>query len=172
MKQADDEHTKGKAAALKKYGTEEKWFAAHDPELDRFIGYDKVSFCVVLPDGKRIWTRQDVGDGYGGLLNYLSQNEKYRDIVPVLQQAAEREQARLAAEVAPPDISVSDEDWQTIQGVIGAADQPPHDPLAPAYNPGDTVYLNNTAFEITGIGLLDVELRDPALPIPPFPHRE
>ena len=30
------------------------------------------------------------------------------------------------------------------------------------------VYLNNTAFEITGIGLLDVELRDPALPIPLF----
>ena len=66
------------------------------------------------------------------------------------------------------DITVSDEEWQTIQNVIGAADQPPHDPLAPAYAPGDTVYLNDTAFEITGIGLLDVELRDPALPIPLF----
>jgi len=50
----------------------------------------------------------------------------------------------------------------------GAADLPPHDPFAPAYRPGDIVYLNNTAFEITGIGLLDVELRDPALPIPLF----
>ena len=67
------------------------------------------------------------------------------------------------------DITVSDGDWQAIQDVIpGAADQPPHDPLAPAYAPGDTVYLNDTAFEITGIGLLDVELRDPALPIPLF----
>ncbi len=66
------------------------------------------------------------------------------------------------------DITVSDEDRQTIQEVIGAADQPPHDPFAPPYRPGDMVYLNNTAFEITGIGLLDVELRDPALPIPLF----
>jgi len=64
------------------------------------------------------------------------------------------------------DIAVSDEEWQTIQEVTGATDQPPHDPLAPAYAPGDTVYLDNTAFEITGIGLLDVELRDLALPIP------
>ncbi|MDE7246044.1 MAG: hypothetical protein K2O18_19000, partial [Oscillospiraceae bacterium] len=66
------------------------------------------------------------------------------------------------------DITVSDEEWQTIQEVIGAADRPPHDPLAPAYKVGDTVYLNNTAFEITGIGLLDVELRDPAMFYPIF----
>ena len=64
------------------------------------------------------------------------------------------------------DITLSDEEWQTVQEVIGAADQPPHDPLAPAYNVGDTVYLNDTAFEITDINLFDVQLRDPALPIP------
>ena len=64
------------------------------------------------------------------------------------------------------DITVSDEDWQAIQNVIGAADLPPHDPLAPPYKLGDTVYLNNTAFEIAVIGLFDVQLRDPALPIP------
>ena len=64
------------------------------------------------------------------------------------------------------DITVSDEDWRAIQNVIGAADQPPHDPLAPAYSLGDTVYLNDTAFEIVSIGLFDVELQDPALPIP------
>ncbi len=64
------------------------------------------------------------------------------------------------------DITVSDKEWDTIQNVIGAADQPPHDPLAPAYAPGDTVYLNDTAFEIVGIGLFDVDLQDPALPIP------
>jgi len=188
MKRADDEHTKGEAAAIKKYGTREKWYAANDPELDRFIGYDKVSFCVILTDGMRIWERQDVGDGNGGLLDYLSKREKYRDIVPILQEAAKREQA----ETLPPDLSgqpviregdtitigsgdaahevditVSDEDWQTIQEVIpGAADQPSHDPLAPAYRPGDIVYLQNTAFEIEEIGIFDVQLRDPSLPIP------
>ena len=46
--------------------------------------------------------------------------------------------------------------------------QPPHDPLAPAYKVGDTVYLENTAFEITGIGLLDVQMLDPTLRYPVF----
>ncbi len=179
----------GRTLNIKKYGTEQRWIESKDPEFDEFSGYDKVSFVIVLPDGVRVWGRQDVGDGYGGLLDYLRQNEKYRDIVPILQQAAEREQAA----ALPPDLSdrpvtregntitigsgdashevditVSDEDWQNIQEVIGAAEQPPHDPFAPPYRPGDMVYLNNTAFEITGIGLLDVELRDPALPIPLF----
>ena len=189
MKQADDRRVAGREAAIKKYGTEQRWIESKDPEFDEFFGYDKVSFVIVLPDGVRVWGRQDVGAGYGGLLDYLRQNEKYRDIVPILQQATEREQAA----ALPPDLSdrpitregdtitigsgdashevditVSDEDWQTIQEVVGATGQPPHDPLAPPYKPGDMVYLNNTAFEITGIGLLDVELRDPALPIPLF----
>ena len=177
MKQADDKRVAGKKAAIKKYGTEQRWIESKDPEFDEFFGYDKVSFVIVLPDGVRVWGRQDVGDGYGGLLDYLRQNEKYRDIVPILQQAAEREQARFAAEAAPPDpsgqpvtheadITVSDEDRQNIQEVIGAADQPPHDPLSPPYKPGDIVYLQNTAFEIGEIGIFDVQLRDPSLPIP------
>ena len=40
------------------------------------------------------------------------------------------------------------------------------DPLAPAYNVGDTVYLDNTAFEITDINLFEVQLRDPAQTYP------
>ena len=36
-------------------------------------------------------------------------------------------------------------------------------PEALRYNVGDTVYLDDTAFEITNIGLFDVELRDPSL---------
>ena len=52
------------------------------------------------------------------------------------------------------------------QEVISAADQPTHDPLAPAYNVGDTVYLDKTAFEITDINLFDVQLRDPTLAYP------
>ena len=68
------------------------------------------------------------------------------------------------------DITASDKEWQTIQEIIGAADQSPHDPLAPAYKVGDTVYLDNTAFEITEIGLFDVQLLDPVLPIPILRH--
>lgn len=50
--------------------------------------------------------------------------------------------------------------------ITGAADRPPHDPFAPLYNIGDTVYLDKTAYEITDISLFDIQLRDPALPIP------
>ena len=38
----------------------------------------------------------------------------------------------------------------------------------PPYKVGDTVYLDNTAFEITAIRQFDVELRDPALAYPIF----
>ena len=44
--------------------------------------------------------------------------------------------------------------------------QPARDPLAPAYQPGDTVYLDKTAYEIYGIGLLDVDLQDPTQTYP------
>ena len=44
--------------------------------------------------------------------------------------------------------------------------QPARDPLAPAYQPGDTVYLDKTAYEIYGIGLFDVELQDPTQAYP------
>ena len=39
---------------------------------------------------------------------------------------------------------------------------------APSYKVGDTVYLDNKPFEITGIGSSDVQLRDPALAYPIF----
>ena len=195
MKQADTEYTEGKASAIKKYGTWQKWYDANDPETSRFLSYDEVKFTIVLPDGRTFTERQDIGDGEGGLLDFLGNYRQYREIVPLLQEAVQKEQERIEAEVQPVseapdfsgkpvvregdtitigdgpasheiDITVSDEEWQTIQEVVGAADQPPHDPLAPAYAPGDMVYLDNTAFEIVGIGLLDVNLQDPALPIP------
>ncbi len=93
-------------------------------------------------------------------------NRLHREIIdetyPVLSQPQQE------AEV--PDLSGHPvtREGDAVQEFTGAADLPPHDPFAPAYRPGDIVYLNNTAFEITGIGLLDVELRDPALPIPLF----
>ncbi len=192
MKQADDEYVAGKNAAMEKYGTWQKWYDANDPEFDQFLSYDKVKFTIVLPDGRTFTERQDIGDGDGGVLDFLGQYEKYRDIIPILQQAVEREMERLGImEQAPDlfsqpvtrngdtitigsgdaahevDITVSDEEWQAIQEVApSTADQPPRDPLAPAYQPGDTVYLDKTAYEIYSIGLFDVELQDPTQAYP------
>ncbi len=44
----------------------------------------------------------------------------------------------------------------------------PRDPLAPAYAVGDTVYLDDTAFQITEVSDYNVQLRDPALAYPIF----
>lgn len=49
-----------------------------------------------------------------------------------------------------------------------AGDEPARDPLAPAYQVGDSVYLEDTLFQITGLHGDDVELLDPALAYPIF----
>nr|WP_242869099.1 SNF2-related protein [Ruthenibacterium lactatiformans] len=66
------------------------------------------------------------------------------------------------------DITVSDEEWQRIQEAIPDTAPPARDPLAPAYQVGDTVYLDDTAFVIENIGTFDVQLRDPAQRYPIF----
>jgi len=91
MKQADDEYVTKKTAAMAKYGTWQKWYDANDPEYKAFLGYDKVKFTVVLPDGRTFTERQDIGDGDGGVLDFLSKYDAYREIVPALREAANKE---------------------------------------------------------------------------------
>ena len=91
MKQADDEYVTQKAAAMAKYGTWQKWYDADDPEYNAFLGYDKVKFTLVMPDGRTFTERQDIGDGDGGVLDFLGLYDKYREIVPVLKEAVRKE---------------------------------------------------------------------------------
>ena len=66
------------------------------------------------------------------------------------------------------DITVSDEEWQQIQEAIPEEKVPARDPLALAYQVGDTVYLDDKPFVIENIGTYDVQLRDPSLHYPVF----
>ncbi|WP_347565222.1 LPD25 domain-containing protein [Pseudoflavonifractor sp. 60] len=91
MKQADDEYIAGRTAAMEKYGTWQKWYDANDPEYNAFLGYDKVKFTLVMPDGRTFTERQDIGDGDGGVLDFLNQYDKYREIIPVLREAVRKE---------------------------------------------------------------------------------
>ena len=91
MKQTDDEYVAKKAAAMAKYGTWQKWYDADDPEYNAFLSYDKVKFTLVMPDGRTFTERQDIGDGDGGVLDFLSQYDAYREIVPILQEAVRKE---------------------------------------------------------------------------------
>ena len=97
-------------------------------------------------------------------------NRLHREIIdetyPVLSQP-QQEQAEVPVQpVTSEGDTIATGSGDAVQEFIGAADLPPHDPLAPPYRVGDTVYLDKTAFEITNIGASEVQLRDLALPIP------
>lgn len=105
MRKADAEHVAGERAALEKYGTHENWYNAKDEEFSRFFGYDKVKFTVNMPDGTTYTERQNIGDGFGGVIEFLSEYG-YGSIISLLKEA-------IAAEITGAEISenVSQEDF-------------------------------------------------------------
>lgn len=88
MKQADEERTAGQASAIEAYGSEENWYNSDvQDEYTQFLGYDKVKFTVNMPDGTTYTERQDIGDGDGGVIDFLKQYPKYSEIIPILENA-------------------------------------------------------------------------------------
>ena len=74
MSEADNERVAGEARAVEKYGSRGAWYESDvQDEFSRFKGYDKVKFTVNFPNGTSITERQDIGDGYGGVINYFRQ---------------------------------------------------------------------------------------------------
>ena len=64
-------------------------------------------------------------------------------------------------------ITVTDEEWEQIKEAIPESQNAPaRDSLAPAYQAGDTVYLDDTPFTITEVGLFDIHLSDPSQRFP------
>ena len=117
MKQADDEYVAGKTAAMAKYGTWQKWYDANDPEYNAFLGYDKVKFTLVMPDGRTFTERQDIGDGDGGVLDFLSQYDAYREIVPTLQEAVRKEAEAAQSAPAPQPGPDSGRFWDAYNSI-------------------------------------------------------
>ena len=117
MKQADDEYVAGRAAAMAKYGTWQKWYDANDPEYRAFLGYDKVKFTLVMPNGQIFTERQDIGDGDGGVLDFLEQYDKYRKIVPALREAIRKEAEGPLNISAPQPEPVSGRFWDAYNSI-------------------------------------------------------
>lgn len=140
MRKADEDFVSGRESIEKKYGSLENAFDAGYEEAYQYAGYNKTKFTLLLPDGRTFTERQDIGDGDGGLLDFLSQYPAYNDIMPMLREAAES---------MPEPENVFH--WNTQD-----------------YHAGDTVYLDGKPFEITEIGKLNIQLRDPAQPYPIF----
>lgn len=97
MKRLDDEWVAKRQLEIETYGDDcEKIFAAYERgEIDGVhLGYAKTRFTLNMPDGTTYSERQDIGDGDGGMIDFLKEFQSYSAIVPLLEQAAalEREQ--------------------------------------------------------------------------------
>ena len=99
MEQADSEMVAGAKAAIEKYGSAKAWYEADaDDEFSQFMGYDKVKFTINMPDGQTITERQDAGDGYGGVIDFLKRYSIYSSIIPELEAAKAAHMAELVDE--------------------------------------------------------------------------
>lgn len=96
MKEADDKQIEGKKAAILKYGSKKKWYEDEEyNEFTQFRGYEKTKFTINMPDGKTYTERQDIGDGDGGVIDFLSKYPDYNKIVPILEKARDIEKFKL-----------------------------------------------------------------------------
>lgn len=154
MRKADEDFVSGRESIEKKYGSLENAFDAGYEEAYQYAGYDKTKFTLLLPDGRTFTERQDIGDGDGGLLDFLSPYPAYNDIMPMLREAAGS---------TPESENVFQSNTQDMP-TPETADV--FQSNTPAYQVGDTVYLDNKPFEITDIRDFHVELRDPSLLYP------
>lgn len=106
MKAADTEKHQGWLAGLQEYGSADAWETADEETFWEYIGYDKTGFTVYMPDGSKITERQDIGDGFGGVIDFLAQCPQYADKVSILKAAVDREKAA---------VSVMDENTDNVQ---------------------------------------------------------
>lgn len=154
MRKADEDFVSGRETIEQKYGSLENAFDAGYEEAYQYAGYNKTKFTLLLPDGRTFTERQDIGDGDGGLLNFLGQYPAYNDIMPMLREAAGSTPESENAFQSNTQDTPAPETADVFQS------------NTPAYQVGDTVYLDNKPFEITDIRDFHVELRDPSLLYP------
>lgn len=75
---------------IEKYGSWQAWYdSGEQPEL---LSYEKVKLNVNFKDGTSTVLRQDLGDGIGGLLEFLAPYDQFADKMPELREAAGREE--------------------------------------------------------------------------------
>lgn len=79
MEQADREWIEKRQAEIDKYGEDIKsiYEAFERGEIDGVHqGYAKTKFTVTMPDGTTYTDRQDIGDGFGGVIDFIKQYNK------------------------------------------------------------------------------------------------
>lgn len=87
MKNADDEWVEQRQLEIEEYGSENAVAEAYrNGELDNIhLGYEKTKFIVNMPNGTTHTFRQDIGDGDGGVIDFLKQYPQYSGVVKILE---------------------------------------------------------------------------------------
>lgn len=87
MKNADDEWVEQRQLEIEEYGSENAVAEAYrNGELDDIhLGYEKTKFIVNMPNGTTHTFRQDIGDGDGGVIDFLKQYPQYSGVVKILE---------------------------------------------------------------------------------------
>lgn len=87
MKNADDEWVEQRQLEIEEYGSENAVAEAYrNGELDNIhLGYEKTKFIVNMPNGRTHTFRQDIGDGDGGVIDFLKQYPQYSGVVKILE---------------------------------------------------------------------------------------
>ena len=91
MKNADQGFVNERTKFLELYGSEGVWQEQDEKSYYQYLGYDKVKFEVVLKDGTRFEERQDIGDGIGGVIDFLSLYPDFAEAVEELKVAVSSE---------------------------------------------------------------------------------
>lgn len=97
FKKCDKEWCVKRAAEEKIFGGRE---AAIESGKARYQGYAKVKYTIHMPDGhipSSITERQDIGDGYGGVIDYFKTlpEFKFGNVVKILEKTKELDQIRI-----------------------------------------------------------------------------
>lgn len=87
MKNADDEWVEQRQLEIEEYGSENAVAEAYrNGELDNIhLGYEKTKFIINMPNGTKYTERQDIGDGIGGVIDFLEQYSQYSGVVKILE---------------------------------------------------------------------------------------
>lgn len=90
MKQADNEWIKQRQYEIDTYGNDiDKIYEAYEKgEIESVHqGYAKTKFNINMPDGTIHTFRQDIGDGDGGVIDFLKQYTQYSEVVKILEDS-------------------------------------------------------------------------------------
>lgn len=102
MKEADSERHDSWKNGIEEYGSAEAFEKNDEERYYQFLGYDKTKFTVNFPDGSTITERQDIGDGDGGVIDFLRSIPSYQQYIPMLEEQRDKDIQRTATAISEP----------------------------------------------------------------------